>query len=109
MAYFGVGGELDPGLRAIRPGMIACATRDSASLSSHRRAGVTTEKSMRHPHGRVVQLSRRWYLKPPSKLFNSWLAGVPAVLGHESAYRAERRSDLDYIEVSLRMSTRRTR
>ena len=37
--------------------------------------------------------------KPASKLINAWHAGVPAVLGPESAYRAERRSELDYIEV----------
>jgi hypothetical protein len=36
---------------------------------------------------------------PPTKLYNSWMAGVPALLGRESAYRAERRGDLDYFEV----------
>lgn len=36
---------------------------------------------------------------PPTKLYNSWMAGVPALLGRESAYQAERRSDLDYFEV----------
>jgi hypothetical protein len=38
--------------------------------------------------------------KPASKLVNSWIAGVPAILGNESAYRAERLSELDYIEVN---------
>jgi hypothetical protein len=38
--------------------------------------------------------------KPPSKLVNSWLAGVPAILGAESAYQSLRRDSLDYIEVS---------
>lgn len=38
--------------------------------------------------------------KPASKLVNAWHAGVPAVLGPESAFRAERRSDLDYLEVA---------
>jgi hypothetical protein len=38
--------------------------------------------------------------KPASKLVNAWRGGVPAVLGPESAYRALRRSDLDFIEVS---------
>ena len=33
------------------------------------------------------------------KLFNAWTAGVPALLGPEPAYQAQRRSDLDYIEV----------
>ena len=37
--------------------------------------------------------------KPPSKLINAWIAGVPAILGHESAYRALRRNTMDYIEV----------
>jgi hypothetical protein len=41
-----------------------------------------------------------YYDKPALKLFNSWQAGVPAILGVESAYRAERRSELDYIEVT---------
>jgi hypothetical protein len=37
--------------------------------------------------------------KPPSKLHNAWCAGVPAILGPESAYRAARQTELDYIEV----------
>jgi hypothetical protein len=37
--------------------------------------------------------------KPPSKLINSWLAGVPAIVGRESAYRSLRQSTLDYLEV----------
>jgi hypothetical protein len=36
---------------------------------------------------------------PPSKLYNAWLARVPALLGSESAYHAERRSPLDYFEI----------
>jgi len=41
-----------------------------------------------------------YYWKPASKLYNAWHAGVPAILGCESAYQAERKSDLDYIEVA---------
>jgi len=37
--------------------------------------------------------------KPATKLFNAWHAGVPAILGCETAYRAERKSELDYLEV----------
>lgn len=37
--------------------------------------------------------------KPPSKLINCWLAGIPAILGAESAYRSLYRTELDYIEV----------
>ncbi len=43
----------------------------------------------RHRHGN----------KPPTKLFNAWHAGVPAVLGRESAFQQERRHPLDYLEV----------
>ncbi|OKH56232.1 hypothetical protein NIES2101_00145 [Calothrix sp. HK-06] len=38
--------------------------------------------------------------KPATKLYNAWLAGIPAILGHESAYQSERKSELDYIEVT---------
>lgn len=39
--------------------------------------------------------------KPALKLYNAWHAGIPAILGQgESAYRLERRSNLDYIEVN---------
>jgi hypothetical protein len=38
--------------------------------------------------------------KPAAKLTNAWLAGVPALLGPEVAYRELRRSELDYLEVS---------
>jgi hypothetical protein len=37
--------------------------------------------------------------KPATKLLNAWLAGVPAVLGEEFAFREMRRSPLDYIEA----------
>lgn len=42
---------------------------------------------------------RSYDYKPATKLHNAWLAGVPAILGPESAYQAERRSDLDYLEA----------
>jgi hypothetical protein len=38
--------------------------------------------------------------KPATKLFNAWHAGVPAVLGRESAYREQRQNDLDYLEAA---------
>lgn len=38
--------------------------------------------------------------KPASKLYNAWHAGVPAILGYESAFWAERKSDLDYLEAT---------
>lgn len=38
--------------------------------------------------------------KPATKLFNAWLAGVPALLGPELAFQELRRSELDYLEVA---------
>ncbi|HBL30242.1 MAG TPA: hypothetical protein DD490_25700 [Acidobacteria bacterium] len=40
------------------------------------------------------------YAKPATKLINAWLAGVPALLGPEPAYRELKRSDFDYLEVA---------
>lgn len=41
-----------------------------------------------------------YFDKPATKLVNAWLAGVPAILGPEYAYREIRESSLDYIEVT---------
>jgi len=38
--------------------------------------------------------------KPATKLVNAWLAGVPALLGPERAFRELRRDPLDYLEVA---------
>jgi hypothetical protein len=38
--------------------------------------------------------------KPAWKLFNAWLAGVPAILGPESGYRELREGPLDFIEAA---------
>lgn len=38
--------------------------------------------------------------KPSLKLLNAWLAGVPAILGHESAYRHEGRPGTGYLEAT---------
>ncbi len=37
--------------------------------------------------------------KPAWKLFNAWLAGMPAILGPESGYRELREDPLDYFEA----------
>lgn len=47
-----------------------------------------------------LYLSQNYISKPATKLYNAWLAEVPAVLGIESAYRAERKSRLDYLEAT---------
>jgi len=41
-----------------------------------------------------------WRGKPASKLYSAWHSGVPAILGHESAFQAERKSTLDYLEAT---------
>ena len=41
----------------------------------------------------------RYANKPPTKLFNAWHAGVPAVLSRESAYEQQRKGPLDYLEA----------
>lgn len=41
----------------------------------------------------------RYLRKPPSKLTNAWLAGVPAILGPESAFRTLRQTEYDYLEI----------
>jgi hypothetical protein len=38
--------------------------------------------------------------KPATKLYNAWRAGVPMIAGGDSALLAERRSELDYIQVA---------
>ncbi len=38
--------------------------------------------------------------KPALKLYNAWHAGIPAILGRETSFQAERKSDLDYLEVT---------
>jgi hypothetical protein len=38
--------------------------------------------------------------RPALKLINSWLAGTPAILGHETAYREVGREGIDYLEAS---------
>lgn len=48
----------------------------------------------------VRSFRRAGYIrKPASKLVNAWIAGVPAILGREIAFREQRRSAVDYLEV----------
>jgi hypothetical protein len=50
--------------------------------------------------------SRLYANKPASKLINAWLAGVPAILGPEQAFRELKRDELDYIEVKSEAEAR---
>lgn len=50
---------------------------------------------------RRLRLPRPGYRsKPATKLYNAWLAGVPAILGRELAYQAEGRAGVDYLEAN---------
>jgi hypothetical protein len=78
-------------------------------IDAVRFAGAATDKAAIDwaDHRRVDLLlavrpedRRLWTSKPASKLVNAWLAGVPALLGPEYAYRELRRSELDFLEVS---------
>ncbi len=47
----------------------------------------------------VDRSSRTPSSKPATKLYNAWLAGVPAVLSPDSAFQDLKRSDLDFLEA----------
>lgn len=50
---------------------------------------------------RQFHLSRPGYRsKPATKLYNAWLAGVPAILGRELAYRTEGTVGVNYLEAN---------
>ncbi len=49
---------------------------------------------------RSMGVDNEWQGKPASKLYSAWHSGVPAILGYESAFRAERKSELDYLEAT---------
>lgn len=49
---------------------------------------------------RSMGFANDWRGKPASKLYSAWHSGVPAILGYESAFRSERKSDLDYLEAT---------
>lgn len=42
----------------------------------------------------------RYFNKPATKLYNAWLAGVPAILGQESAYQATGKVGVNYLEAN---------
>ena len=99
IAYFGDGKNLAPELRDRRwPEFLASRgiawhLRDANSELNADYSGVDAVIGVRSfQHSGYIR-------KPGSKLFNAWIAGVPAILGRELAFREQRRSDLDYIEV----------
>lgn len=100
IAYFGISANLDPALRDkfwaeklsdMGLQWITFRARDEWNDYSKIDAIVAV---------REFNASTDYSWKPASKLYNSWRAGVPALLGPEAAYQAERKSELDYIEVN---------
>lgn len=77
---------------------------DAASYPGPQRKLASTDWNAFHDVDLVLAVrppQRDSYVrKPATKLYNAWLAGVPAILGVEYAYRELRRSELDYLEAS---------
>jgi hypothetical protein len=100
LAYFGDDGNLSTELRDSRwTGFLA-----GLGIAWHVRNGTSKRNTDFSDIDAVVaarSFQRAGYIrKPPSKLFNAWIAGTPAILGREFAFREQRRSDLDYIEIN---------
>jgi hypothetical protein len=108
VAFKGYVGNLLPELRQeafrdflSRHGMTfqldALADRDVSrpvAVAWHDYSGVDVVLALR-PAG-----DREHTHKPATKLYNAWLAGVPAILSPDDAFRELRRGPLDYLEVT---------
>ena len=100
IAYFGKKHELAQELKSYQWEEYLC----SLGLKWH----IITEEHRWHDYSYVDAIIairsfdkvNTYNHKPASKLFNAWLAGVPAILPCESAYQKEGRNGVDYIEVS---------
>jgi hypothetical protein len=69
------------------------AATDRAALSWSDFSAVDLIVAVRPPERKTD------FSKPATKLVNAWLAGTPALLGAEFAFREIRRSELDYLEI----------
>ncbi|NOT69153.1 MAG: hypothetical protein HOP04_12740 [Methylophilaceae bacterium] len=49
---------------------------------------------------RKLGIQEQYLNKPSLKLYNAWLAGVPAIMGYETSYRAEGKINVNYIEAT---------
>lgn len=109
IAYHGFARNLEAGFRGRRWLDFLAARGLEWHYGAAEYAGMETDRIRLAWHDfREVDLvlavrppSRRLHpSKPATKLINAWLAGVPALLGAEHAYRELRRSPLDYLEVA---------
>lgn len=108
-AFKGFDNNLHPALRGdewagfLRARGIEWVT-DSMSHATSESAGVSVDWHDYREVDLVVALrpdaADRHSGKPATKLYNAWLAGVPALLGPEYAYRELRRGALDYCEIT---------
>lgn len=108
IAYKGFDGNLDPEFRS--PAWTGFLAENGIDwvVDSVEFAGRATDRlALEWPDFRTVDLvlavrprGGRETSKPATKLVNAWIAGVPALLGPELAFRELRRSELDYLEVS---------
>lgn len=94
VAYFGRACNLAPELR----GIDWISVRERPQWHDYREVDVTVSvRSFRQQKASSAVFDAD--SKPASKLINSWMAGVPAIVGPEPAYQAARKSLLDFIEV----------
>jgi hypothetical protein len=109
LAYKGFDGNLHPDFRDPAWAAFLAARGIAWVVDSAAFAGPASDRlELAWPDFRTVDLflavrppDRRLHTaKPVSKLLNAWLAGVPALLGPEVAYRELRRSPLDYLEAA---------
>lgn len=111
IAYKGFDGNLDSAFRSPAWSGFLAENGIDWVVDSVEFAGRATDRfALEWPDFRTVDLvlavrprGRRRRLetsKPATKLVNAWIAGVPAILGPELAFRELRRSELDYLEVS---------
>lgn len=99
VAYFGISANLDPALvnESWRRELNALGLEWITNLRSNQWTDYSDIDAV--VAVRQFNPSTDYSWKPATKLYNAWRAGVPALLGAESAYQAERKSELDYIEV----------
>ncbi|MBW8873366.1 MAG: glycosyltransferase family 1 protein [Acidobacteria bacterium] len=107
LVYKGFDGNLHPDFRGPEWRELLAARGIEWVVDAARFAGRDTDsQALDWPDFRAADLvlavrpEGRSTNKPASKLVNAWLAGVPALLGPEIAYRELRRSELDYFEIS---------
>ncbi|MFN7941672.1 MAG: hypothetical protein U0X73_08735 [Thermoanaerobaculia bacterium] len=108
LAYKGFLDNLHPDFAGERWRSFLAARGIEWVVDAERYAGVAIDRAALawsdfHDIDALVAIRRRErktdFSKPATKLVNAWLAGVPALLGPEYAFRELRRGDLDYLEI----------